>query len=281
MKPYVEKVPITEVSFLIKEESFQNFDVSWHIHPEYELAIILKGQGKRNVGNSIDDFHENEIILLGPNLPHSWHSSNLSKTFVKQIIVQFSYDFLGKDLFEKPEFGAIKTLLSKAHHGLIFKDQTILTVKKTLLSMLSSNRFDRTISLLNILNLLAGSTNFKELSGLSYSHNLNENDSKKVNKVFRYILDNFRKDISLSELASLSSMTPPAFCNYFKKHTKKTYTQFLNEVRIGHACKLIMEKNLSISQICSDSGFNNISNFNRQFKKITKTNPTDYKKRLA
>jgi AraC-like DNA-binding protein len=277
MKPYVEKVPITEVSFLIKEESFQNFDVSWHIHPEYELAIILKGQGRRNVGNSIDDFYENEIILLGPNLPHSWYSSRLTATSVKQIIVQFSYDFLGKELFEKPEFGAIKALLTKAHRGIVFKNHTNLPVKKVLLSMLSANGFNRTISLLNILNLLAKSTDFKELSLLSYSHSLNETDSKKINKVFRYILDNFRRDICLSELASLSSMTPPAFCNYFKKHTKKTYTQFLNDVRIGHACKLIIQKNLSISQICSESGFNNLSNFNRQFKKVTNSSPTEYK----
>lgn len=281
MKPFVEKVLITEVSFLIKEETFQSFDISWHIHPEYEIAFILKGNGKRHVGNNLDDFQENDLMLFGPNLPHSWYSNFRSKTNVKQVIIQFSYDFLGNDIFEKPEFAAIKTLLIKAHRGLLFRGKSTHPIRKILRSMTLSNGFEKTMLLLNILNLLARSNDYKQLTNLSYNENLNESDSKKINKVFRYILDNFKKEIGLKELASLSNMTTPAFCNYFKKHTKKTYTQFLNEVRIGHACKLIMEKNLTISQICSESGFNNISHFNRQFKRITRTNPTDYRSRLV
>ncbi|MFA9392127.1 MAG: AraC family transcriptional regulator [Prolixibacteraceae bacterium] len=278
MKPLVEKVPIVQSSFLVKEETFKNFDISWHIHPEYEIALILKGTGKCHAGNYLDDFYENDLMLFSPNLPHSWYSIYRPKFAVKQIIVQFSYDFLGKDSFEKVEFANIKSLLTKAHQGLLFRGKTTKTIKKMVQSMSGKDGFERTIELLNILNSLSYSTEYRTLSSLSYNAVLNEDGSKRINKIFRYILDNFKRDIALSELATIAHMTAPAFCNYFKTHTKKTFTQFLNDVRIGHACKLIMEENLTIIQVSEECGYNNISHFNRQFKNILKMTPTQYKK---
>jgi AraC-like DNA-binding protein len=277
MKPLVEKVPIVQSSFLVKDEIFKNFNISWHIHPEYEIALILKGTGRCHAGNYVGDFHENDLMLFSPNLPHSWYSIYRPKFTVKQIIIQFSYDFLGKDFFDKVEFANIKSLLAKAHQGLLFRGETTKTIIKMVQSMLSNEGFERTIEFLNILNLLASLKEYNTLSSLSYNDLLNEGDSKRINKIFQYILTNFKRDIALSELATLSHMTPPAFCNYFKTHTKKTFTRFLNEVRIGHACKLIMEQNLTIIQVSEECGYNNISHFNRQFKNILKMTPTQYR----
>ncbi len=284
MKPTFEKVPLSGSPFLMKEESFTHFDVSWHIHPEFELTLILSGQGKRHIGNSIEDLDFEELIFIGPNLPHSWYGSKNnevnSKKKVSQIVIQFSIDFLGKDFFEKPAFVNILQLLKRAQLGICFYGETRKFAKKKMNSMLQMNGFDQTMKLLNLLNRLSGSQEYRYLSCIGFTETLNEADTDRMNKIYQFIMEHFREHITLNQLATFANMTPQSFCKYFKTRTKKTFSFFLNEVKISYACRLLTEKNLNILQICYESGFNNLSNFNRKFKQINKMTPMEYKKSL-
>ena len=279
MKPTFEKVPLSGSPFLMKEESFTHFDVPWHIHPEFELTLILSGQGKRHIGNSIEDLDIEELIFIGPNLPHSWYGSKSnevnSKKKVSQIVIQFSIDFLGKDFFAN-----ILQLLKRAQLGICFYGETQKFAKKKMNSMLQMNGFDQTMKLLNLLNRLSVSQEYKYLSCIGFTETLNEADTDRMNKIYQFIMEHFREHITLNQLAAFANMTPQHFCKYFKTRTKKTFSFFLNEVKISYACRLLTEKNLNVLQICYESGFNNLSNFNRKFKQINKMTPMEYKKSL-
>lgn len=283
MKPKFEKVPISGTSFLIKEEIFTHFDVPWHVHPEFELTLIISGRGKRHIGSSIEELESEELIFVGPNLPHNWYGSKSevdSRKKVSQIVIQFSIDFLGKDFFEKPTFENILQLLKRAQLGLSFYGGIRKFAKKKMYSMLQMNGFDQTIELLTFLNTLSDSREYKYLSSIGFTETLNDFDTQKMNRIYQYIIVHFKEHISLEELSRYANMTPQAFCKYFKNRTKKTFSFFLNEVKISYACRLLLEKNLNIIQICYESGFNNLSNFNRQFKRINKMTPVDYRKSM-
>jgi AraC-like DNA-binding protein len=280
MKPKFEKVPSANSSFLIKEEAFTHFDVPWHVHPEFELTFIHSGQGKRHIGNSIEDLDIEELIFIGPNLPHSWYGSKNNEINQKkkdsQIVIQFSIDFLGKDFFEKPAFVNTLQLLKRAQLGICFYNQTLKFAKKEMRSMLQLNGFDQTLKLLNLLNRLALSNDYKYISCIGFTEVLNKTETDKMNKIYQFILEHFKEQITLNQLAKFASMTPQGFCKYFKIRTKKTFSSFLMEVKISYACRLLIEKNHNVLQISCESGFNNLSNFNRQFKRITKLTPSQY-----
>lgn len=280
MKPQFEKVPLAGTSFLIKEETFPYFDIPWHFHPEFELALVRNGEGKRHVGSSVEDLESDELVFIGPNLPHNWYSNKSrsvkSKEKLSQIVIQFSYEFLGKEFFEKPPFGNILQLLKRAHLGISFYGETRKAAKKEMISMLQMNSFNQTISLLVLLKMLSESQEYKYLSGLGFTEELNDADAGRINKIYKYIIEHFKEPISLNQVAELANMTPQAFCKYFKMRTKKNFSFFLNEVRVNYACRLLAEDNLKVLQICYEAGYNNLSNFNRQFKRIIKISPTQY-----
>jgi AraC-like DNA-binding protein len=281
MKPKFEKVPLTATPFLVKEETFLFLDVPWHFHPEFEIALIETEQGKRHVGSSIEVLESDELILIGPNLPHSWYDSKNGDTKSKkkssQIIIQFSYDFLGKDFFTKPPFVNILQLLDRAQSGITFYGNTRKMAKKEMAAILQMDGFNQTIALLQLLKTLSESKEYKLLSGAGFNDaSLNDADANRINRIYQYVIEHFKGTITLDQVAKLANMTPQAFCKYFKLRTKKTFSSFLNEVKVSYACRLLIENNLSILQICYESGFNNLSNFNRQFKRITKLSPTEY-----
>lgn len=284
MKPTFEKVSIVNSSFLIKEEAYTYFDVPWHIHPEFELTFILSGNGKRHIGNSIEDLDHEELIFIGPNLPHNWYGSKTnevdSKKKVSQIVIQFHIDFLGKDFFKNPAFVNIFQLLKRASLGICFYGETRKFARRKMRSMLQMNGFNQTIELLNLLNRLSVSMEYINISCIGFTEILNEADTARMNKIYKFIMLNFKEQLTLKEIASFANMTPQSFCKYFKIRTKKTFSYFLNEVKISYACRLLIEKKLNVLQICYEVGFNNLSNFNRQFKRIAKMTPMDYKKNL-
>lgn len=284
MQPKFEKVPLVNSSFLIKEEVFTYFDVPWHLHPEFELTFIRSDQGKRHIGNSIEDLDYEELIFIGPNLPHNWYGSKTNETHskkkVNQIVIQFSIDFLGIDFFEKPAFVNILQLLKRAQLGICFYGETRKFAGKKMYSMLSMNSFDQTLELLTLLNRLSNSQEYKYISSIGFTEILNEIDTNRMNKIYQFIMEHFKEQITLKQIATFANMTPQSFCKYFKIRTKKTFSFFLNEVKISYACRLLIEKNLNVLQICYESGFNNLSNFNRQFKRINKMTPMEYKKSL-
>lgn len=282
MKAQFEKVPLTSTTFLIKRESLYRTEVPWHFHPEFELVFLSSAVGKKYIGNVIQDLEPENLILLGPNLPHRWYcerdfSQKISKREPHQIVIQFSYDFLGSNFFEQPPFLNIQQLLNRANNGICFYGKDIMLSKKIMNAMLHMNSFDQTIQLLNLLNRLSLSKEYEILSSIGFTETLNEFDGNRMNQIYQFIISNFKEAIALEDAAKIANMTAPAFCKYFRIKTKKNFSYFLNEVRISYACRLLIEKNLDILQICYESGFNNLSNFNRQFKRITKMNPTQYK----
>ncbi|MDX2191188.1 MAG: AraC family transcriptional regulator [Bacteroidota bacterium] len=277
MKLQFEKVPLNNSSLLIKEETFEYFDIPLHNHPEIELSVILEGEGQKIIGNKVSNIETEDLIMTGPWLPHLWKSTSIKKSNVcRQIVIQFLPEFLGKDFIEKQELIAVKRLFQKTNQGIVINGSTKKNVVKLMKEMLQKSDLDRIILLLQILNLIAQSDEYETQSTAGYNFGHNTEDEQRMKEVFTYLLENFKKEIYLDDIAQKVHLTPQAFSRYFKHKTKKTFSSVLSEIRIGHACQLLLAKELSISQISDECGFYNLSNFNRTFKMVTNFSPTMY-----
>jgi AraC-like DNA-binding protein len=281
VKPVFEKIYNREdASIKVMHLETKTFDHPYHYHPEYELTLITAGSGHRFVGDHTDTFVSTDLILLGKNLPHCWLDFGQSKHLVSAVVIQFSEDCFGKSFFDLPEMHKIQLLLKRAGRGIQFlkTEESLLDALKNMPAMSGPDQF---ISFLSILNQLSCSDDFAILSTSEY--NMSQTDVKfsRIDKVFDYVSNHFRSVVDLSATAELVNMTPSAFCHYFKKYTKKTFTQYVNEVRIGYACKLLMENDLNVSEVCYQSGYNSLSRFNKCFKKITKKTPLHYRKHFS
>ena len=261
-----------------KEPRFQN---SWHFHKELELVYVIKGEGTRFVGDNIEDFKSDDLVLLGANLPHRWKNviafdENGNKLNGEAIVIHFPPYFLGKDFLEIPEMWPIRELFSFAKQGIKLSQKLKYTIAKSMKHMLDLNNYDRLLELLHILKLISEDKDLELLSGYSFMDSIHQPQNLKLDNVFEFVMNNFSEKITLDQAARVANMNRTAFCKYFKYRTDKTFFQFLNEVRVGYSCRLLMEQNLNISEICFESGFNNLSNFNRQFKKRTRLSPGEY-----
>jgi len=276
-----ESIPKKNSRYNLKKEFFHNVQVPWHVHLEYELAYIHITNGTKHVGSYFDLLQKDEVLLLGPYLPHNWqvNKKEIGSTDY-QIIIHFSDNIFGQDFFDLYPFTIINDLLKKSELGVCFKDEVALIVKEQMEQMLQMDEFERDIELLKLLNYLAISPNKTQLSYYGFRNTHNEEKVQRMNKVFKYITINYKENISLQEIADIASMTPQAFCKYFRERTQKTLTEFINEVRISHACKMLYSEEYSIEQVCYDSGFNSPSNFNRQFKKTVQMTPLEFRKKV-
>ncbi len=280
MKSALQKSPIPKSQVYVVEVLKQPFfDPNWHFHSEYQLFIVLKGNGTRFIGDNIEQYKEGSVTFTGPNLPHLWRSDfETPQDWSEGIVVYFHEDFISNNFLNKVEFIKLKQFLKLSLRGISVKGKTLEAVKKMLLNLPYLEGFDGVLELLNILNYLSKSTEIETLASVGYTNSLKEGDSERMNNVYTYIIKHFKRRIVLSELAELTNMTPTSFSRYFKMHSNKTFSSFVSEIRIGHACKLLIEKKMNASQACYASGFRTLSNFNRQFKYITKRSPIEYKK---
>ena len=281
MKPFLLKVEVApEQSFAVRPQVNPLFYNQWHYHEELELTYVQEGSGIRFVGDSIQNFQAGDLILLGSNLPHFWRGENQTAanepTECQAMVVQFNANFWGETFLNLPELGIIKELFGKARRGIHIKGETRQRVADQMQGLAGAKGLDRLTALLHILQLIATSPEISFLSSDGFNIPLNDQDTRRIAKIHAYTLANFAQKIKLEEVAASVHLSPNAFCRYFKTHTRKTYSQFLLEIRIGHACKLLMEDRLSIGQICLESGFHNFSNFNRYFKSITGLTPQGY-----
>lgn len=281
MKPYLLKVEVApEQSFAVRQQVNPLFYNQWHYHEELELTYVQEGTGIRFVGDSIQNFQAGDLILLGSNLPHFWRGKNPNakdkEAECQAMVVQFNANFWGETFLNLPELTTIKDLFGKARRGIHIKGETRHKVADQMQALAEVKGLDRLTALLHILQLIATSPEISFLSSKGFNIPLNDQDTRRIAKIHAYTLANFTQKIKLEEVAASVHLSPNAFCRYFKTHTRKTYSQFLLEIRIGHACKLLMEDQLSIGQICLESGFANFSNFNRYFKAITKLTPQAY-----
>ena len=284
MKPLLEKsIENLNQSYLVKTLKEPFFDPNWHFHPHYQLFTVIKGTGTRFIGDDIRHFNVGDTVFLAPNMPHLWRSDREyfekdSQLMTEGIVVYFKEDFLGSEFFEKSEMYDIKTLLKKSERGLDLTGQLKEELVEDLKNLPVVNGFQGIIKILSILDKLSKSTDYQYIASTTYSNTHKISETERMRLVHEYVLKHFKENINLSTVASLSNMTDAAFCRYFKSRTNKTFSDFVKEIRIGNACKMLQDENKSISQTCYESGYNTVSNFNNQFKSLKGISPKQYQK---
>lgn len=270
--------PIFGNSF--KLETFDEYHVnhykSWHYHPEIELVYINGGAGKRQIGSHMSYFNDGDLILIGKNLPHCGFTDRFTGN-KKETLVQFKEDFLGPRFFEIPEMELLKNLFTLAEQGLAFHGETKARIGHAMENLGKLDDFKRLLSILDILHELSQSAEVQILNAEKFAISTEVSEQNRINKIFNYVKNNFHQPIPLETVSSLSGMTEPSFCRYFKKTTSKTFTQFVNEYRLVHASKLLAEKQMAISDIAFEAGFQNVSHFTRLFKQFTGMSPSAYR----
>ena len=275
-------IPPSQI-FVIRHLEDKHFDPVWHAHSEYQLFVVQKGTGTRFIGDSIKSFKPGELILTGPHLPHVWRSDetyfkNESSHTAEGIVIYLNENFLGDHILEKEEMLALKKLFSKSMRGLEFYGPKKTEVIKLMEELTQLQGIPSVIHLLHILEILAGTKEYHYISSKPYEDSFNQSETDRLNKVYEYAFKNFRKKVLLEEIAELLHMTPTSFSRYFTMKNNKTFSRFIAEIRIKHACEMLTETDESVAQICYDCGFNTLSNFNKQFKEIMFKKPSEYKK---
>lgn len=284
MNPHLLKIHVTpEHSFSVRYDIVPHFYNKWHYHPEIELVHIIKGSGQQFIGDNIHLFKSGDMILLGPGLPHLWRSDEKflrkeSKLKVEAIVLHFMPECLGSLLFSVPENKALEKLLIKSQQAVRIKDKTKAIVAQLMKKLVTAKDTERIILLLQILNEIAHSKQTKTVCNKGLIFEYNPGETERLNNIYQYILNNFSKNISLQDISKIANLSPQSFCRYFKSRIKKTFSVFLIEIRIGNACKILVQTHKSIAAVCYESGFNNISNFNRHFKVITGKTPLEHRK---
>jgi len=277
-----EKVELGEQrSLLVKHLIMPYFDVPWHYHPEYELTYIHRGRGNRFVGDHIEPFVDGDLALFGSNLPHFWRNDESfyqrqDPTATEAVVVQFSRELGDQWIRQLPEARSLAQLLTRSQYGLRFSPERVEKVRLPIYELLSAEGFDRLMLLLRILSVLAGDSEAVMLASDNYELTVSQADTERMKRVLEYTLSHFREEIRIDDIASVAGLAPAAFCRYFRKRTRKSFVEYLNELRISHARKLLAEADISVGQVGLECGFNNISHFHRQFKLHTGTTPLRY-----
>jgi AraC-like DNA-binding protein len=258
-------------------------DIPFHFHPETEIMYMEKGSGTRFVGDHSEAFTEGDIGLIGPNLPHVWRSDTVYRENIPGLtahvqVVHFHDAVLKGPLADLPEMKAINRLLSESQYGIKFFGSVRENLENMMKEMVKTTGIDKLLQLVKMLDFMAKTEEKQLLASAGYSKIMKSADFDRFDKAHRFMIDNFQSNIKLDQVSSMVGMTSTSFCRYFKKRTKKSFHTVLNEIRVGHACKLLIEGKMNISGIGYESGFNNISNFNEQFKKLKGISPSQYLK---
>ncbi len=261
---------------------YPNFLRVWHHHPELELVLVSQSSGTRFIGDSIEKFGPGDLVLIGKDLPHMWlnddiYFQDLPDLIAEAVAVHFKEDFFGTQIFSTPEMKHIGALFERASQGIKF-EAVGPTIIERINKLTALDLFEKAISLIEILHMLALHSDYKLLSSKGFTNSFGEGDDKNMDTANAFIFKNFNTPIGSKDVAKVLKMNPSAFSRYFKRIHRKTFTKYLNEIRIGYACKLLMEEKNNVTAVCYESGFNNISNFNRQFKQITGMSPSNYVK---
>jgi len=281
MSIYFEKItPNPGEPIFSKWLKEKKFSFPLHYHPELELTLILESSGKRFVGDSIEDFEAGDLVLIGENIPHFWcNDNNQQDSYSQAIVVQFDKAFLGEHFFKSVRADHIDKLIANSNRGICLQDpSTKALIKEKLIEIVNLDTFEKTLLLLEILHIFAKSDVYY-LSSSGFRPNLNEIDCTRLNKVYNYVYDNISNPFEIADIADLLNMSVSNFCHYFKKRTQKTFSQFINETRIGNVKRLLIETDKSIAEIAYESGYSSLSNFNKQFSTLVKFSPKDFRKK--
>jgi AraC-like DNA-binding protein len=273
--------PQANSSFVFKWEPF-GLTTRWHYHPEIELIYFIEGRTTGVIGDGFQQFAPGDLVILGANFPHVLQED---PEYARQhpddkpfgLIIQFNEEFLGAGFWNRPEMQPVIKLLKKANRGLSFNKSAVARVSDILLNMHQLSEPRKLITLLEVLVTLTEGETYEFMTSKDYAYDHTQ-DEDRMRSINEYVYENFRRPISIPEIAEIASMTETSFCRYFKTRTLKTFTRFLNEIRIAYSCRLLNNVNISITNVCFDSGFNDLSYFTTQFKAITKMSPNEYRK---
>jgi AraC-like DNA-binding protein len=282
VRALIEKLtPPPATSFIHKRWREPKFVPFWHFHPEYQLTLVLRGQGKRFVGDHVSRFREGDLVLTGPNLPHMWCSSPgpvSSSRPHEAVIIQFPESVFGDRFFNLPELGAVKRLLEKSARGIEFGEALRRTITSRMIRMGQERGIARLIALLELLRILSQAPAIRVLASRTYRPSVAAPDRDRIDRICRFIGEHATEPIRLAQAATASHMSIPAFTRFFRKCTRQSFVEYLTELRIGHACRLLLESDRTVSQIGRDSGFRNLSNFNRRFHRLKGMSPREFRR---
>ena len=270
-------------SFSVRQDLVPHVNNRWHYHLEVELIHFKKGEGTQFIGDNIKRFKSGDVVLVGSNLPHYWRFDDTyfeenTKVCADVRVSHFCENFWGDQFLELPENTNIRGMLEKSRRGLQITGKTRQRVAELLEELLHADGPQRIILLINALTAITSSKQLTTLSSIGFKYDFVESENERINAIYEFTLKNSKRKILLEEIAAVANISPNSFCRYFKSRTRKTYSQFLIEIRVGHACKLLIENNLSIKQLCYASGFNNFTSFHKYFKMITGKSPLNYQK---
>ncbi|MGY4539980.1 AraC-like DNA-binding protein [Mucilaginibacter sp. UYNi724] len=282
MKPVLEYLPREEEeSFVVKYFDYDYYPTPWHYHPEYELVLVTESTGKRFIGDNIKSFSPGDLALIGPNVPHLYRNDPpyyqpQSGLRASSIVIHFLASSIGDDFLALPACRKIRELLSRSAMGLDIKGRANAIVAEQMHQLLELKGVPRILKLLDILHTLADTKDKRNISNQPVKGE-NDKESERLSKVFDYVMKNFLSEISVTEVAGLVHMAENSFSRYFSQRTRKTFSAFVNEIRLSHSSRLLADTDKSVSEICFASGFNNLSNFNRQFKSLYGLSPLAYR----
>ncbi|MEZ2336361.1 AraC family transcriptional regulator [Mucilaginibacter sp. RCC_168] len=277
MRPLIQKLPYdNQTSFVTRTYRTPHFEVGWHQHIELELILFTEGSGLGFVGNHVSEFETDDIYFIGSNLPHTFQKS-YPELITSAVVVQFRDDFWGSTFIELPEMQPVRELFMLALQGLKLNTGARESLAPLIRKLEFVEGFERILLLGQCLQLMAVQKAYKSLS-TSQVQMHNPKSRERIDRVFQFTVDNFKEPISLEKVAAIACLSVPAFCNYFKKSTQKTYIDFLNETRISYACHLLLETLKPIPAIAYDCGYNTSANFHKQFLKVKMTTPLQYRK---
>ncbi len=284
MKPILEKVPDhANGSFAVKRDIIPHIDMPWHYHPEHQLIYVKKGYGTRLVGSHIGNFYDGDMALIGSNLPHVWKNDDDfykkdSSKMADLYVVHFLIEKIAASLFPLPEMERINRLLIKSNKGLLITGKTHAIVAEKIETLYRAAGFQRILLLLEILNILAESKSLLPLSSEGFHSRTSESYEERMRKVNDYVMQHYHEEVSVEAVAEMVHLTKSSFCRYFKSRTLRTFSSFLNEIRIGKASRLLTAKDQTqtILEISKTVGYKNITHFNRQFKQITGKTPKQF-----
>jgi AraC-like DNA-binding protein len=278
MKLKLEEIrPGANSSFRLLLTPMLNDLFYWHFHPEYEIVYVEAEAGTRHIGDHISTYRESDLVLIGPNIPHlNFDYGVLSSC--EQVVVQMREDFLGKEGLAIPELSSIRQLFEKARRGIAFHGTTRKKAGEQLKLLTSLNNFDQLLLLLQIFQQLALSEEYTVLNTEPLTNIRLQKEKERLQSIYKYLEENFQGRVDVHEIARLAHLSTPAFCRYFKKNTGITFTEFVNQFRIGQSKKILIQ-NKSVTDACYESGFENLSHFNKTFKKLVGENPSAFRKR--
>ncbi len=258
----------------------RQFDCPFHYHPELELTLIVSSTGHRYVGDHIGRFAPGDLVLMGPNLPHSYVNDARARG-ASSVVLQFLPECLGPGFFQLGEMRQIHALLDRSRVGLAFHGTVRERVARSMTEFRTLDGAARLVAFLRILQDLAATREYRRLASPAYAPSFALYQGERINRVCELISRRFREKVTQAEASRVAKMSGPSFSRFFRRATNRTFRAFLNEVRVGHAARLLLESDRSVAEICYESGFGNLSNFNRQFLKLRKVSPRDYRRKAA